>query len=63
MKHKFLFKFNLNQFNDEILVFVSFRNEKTIEELKQFSYFMSFKNKKTMNVLEYWVIVDVLVYY
>jgi DNA/RNA endonuclease YhcR with UshA esterase domain len=49
MKHKLLFKFDLDQFNDEILMFVSFRNEKDIEKLKQSSYFMSFKDKKTMN--------------
>jgi hypothetical protein len=49
MSHKFLFRSDLDQFNDEILMFVSFRDEKNIEELKQFSYFMSIKNKKTMN--------------
>jgi hypothetical protein len=30
-------------------MFVSFRDEKNIEKLKQSSYFMSFKDKKTMN--------------
>jgi hypothetical protein len=49
MNHKFLFRSDLDQFNDEILMFVSFRDEKNIEKFKQFSYFMSIKNKKTMN--------------
>jgi hypothetical protein len=49
MSHKLYFRFDLDQFNDEILMLVSFRDEKNIEELKQFSYFMSIKNKKTMN--------------
>jgi hypothetical protein len=49
MKHKCFFKFNLNQFNDEIFMLISFRDEKDIEELKQFLYFILIKNKKTMN--------------
>ncbi len=49
MNHKLLFRFDLDQFNDEILMFVSFRDEKNIEKFKQFSYFMSIKNKRAMN--------------
>ncbi len=49
MNHKFFFKFDLDQFNDEIFMLVSFRDEKNIEELKQSSYFMSIKNKRAMN--------------
>jgi hypothetical protein len=49
MNHKSLFKSDLDQFNDEILMLVSFRDEKNIEKLKQFSYFMSIKNKRAMN--------------
>jgi hypothetical protein len=49
INHKFLFRSDLDQFNDEMFMFVSFRDEKNIEELKQFSYFMSIKNKKAMN--------------
>jgi hypothetical protein len=49
LKHKSFFRSDLDQFNDEILMFVSFRNEKNIKRLKQSSYFMSFKDKKTMN--------------
>ncbi len=49
MNHKLLFRFNLDQFNDEILMLVSFRDEKNIEKFKQFSYFMSIKNKRAMN--------------
>ncbi len=38
---------------------VSFRDEKNIEELKQFSYFMSIKNKKIMNeILDFFVTDD-----
>jgi hypothetical protein len=59
MKHKFLFRSDLDQFNDEILMLVSFRDEKNIEKLKQFSYFMSFKDKKTMNeILNFFVTND-----
>jgi hypothetical protein len=59
MKHEFLFRFNLDQFNDEILMLVSFRDEKNIEKLKQFLYFMSFKNKKTINeILNFFVTND-----
>ncbi len=49
MNHKFLFKFDLDQFNDEIFMLVSFRDEKNIEKFKQSSYFMSIKNKRAMN--------------
>jgi hypothetical protein len=36
MSHKSLFRSDLNQFNDEIFMFVSFRDEKNIEELNNF---------------------------
>ncbi len=49
MNHKLLFRSDLDQFNDEIFMLVSFRDEKNIEEFKQSSYFMSIKNKRTMN--------------
>jgi hypothetical protein len=59
MNHKLLFRFDLDQFNDEILMLISFRNEKDIEEFKQFSYFMSIKNKKIMNeILDFFVTND-----
>ena len=47
--HKNLFRSNLNRFNDEIKIFISFKNEKKIDDLKQTSFSMSVKNKKTMN--------------
>jgi predicted transposase YbfD/YdcC len=49
MKHKSFFRFDFDQFNDEIFMFVSFRDKKDIERLKQSLYFMSFKDKKTVN--------------
>jgi hypothetical protein len=49
MSHKFFFRSDLDQFNDQIFMLVSFRDEKNIEKFKQFSYFMSIKNKRTMN--------------
>jgi hypothetical protein len=58
MNHKLLFKSDLDQFNDEIFMFVSFRDEKNIEEFKQSSYFMSIKNKKTMNEIMNFLVAD-----
>jgi predicted transposase YbfD/YdcC len=59
MKHKLFFRFDFDHFNDEIFMLVSFRDEKDIERLKQFSYFMSFKDKKTMNeILNFFVTND-----
>jgi hypothetical protein len=58
MSHKLLFKSDFNQFNDEIFMLVSFRNEKNIEEFKQFSYFMSIKNKRAMNEIMNFLIAD-----
>ncbi len=40
---------NNNKFDDEILMSISFKNEKDIENLKQSSYFMSIWDKKIMN--------------
>jgi hypothetical protein len=58
MSHKFLFRSDLDQFNDEIFMLVSFRDEKNIEEFKQFSYFMSIKNKRTMNEIMNFFVAD-----
>ncbi len=58
MNHKSLFKSDLDQFNDEILMLVSFRDEKNIEEFKQFSYFMSIKNKRAMNEIMNFFVAD-----
>jgi hypothetical protein len=58
MNHKFLFRFDLDQFNDEIFMLVSFRDEKNIEEFKQFLYFMSIKNKRTMNEIMNFLVAD-----
>jgi hypothetical protein len=56
MNHKFFFKSDFNQLNDEILMLVLFRDEKNIEKFKQFSYFMSIKNKKIINeILDFFV--------
>ncbi len=58
MNHKLLFRSDLDQFNDEILMLVSFRDEKNIEEFKQFSYFMSIKNKRAMNEIMNSLVAD-----
>jgi hypothetical protein len=58
MNHKFLFRSDFDQFNDEIFMLVSFRDEKNIEELKQFSYFMSIKNKRAMNEIRNSFVAD-----
>jgi hypothetical protein len=58
MSHKFFFRFDLDQFNDEIFMLISFRDEKNIEKLKQSLYFMSIKNKRIINEIMNFFIAD-----
>ena len=49
INHFKLFRSDLEKFNDDIKMFISFKNETNVEKLKQISYSMSTKNRKTMN--------------
>ncbi len=59
MNHKNLFRSELEKFDDEILMLVSFKNEKNIDDLKQSSYFMFTRDRKVMNeILDSFVVDD-----
>ena len=47
--HFELFKSDLKKFNNDIKMFISFKNESNVEKLKQISYLMFVKNRKIMN--------------
>ena len=49
INHFKLFRPNLKKFNNDIKMFISFKNETNVEKLKQISYSMSTKNRKAMN--------------
>ena len=48
-RHKNLFRDELNKFNDEIKIFISFLNEKNVIELKQTSFSLIARNRKTID--------------
>ena len=52
-RHNKLFNDNLNKFNDDIEIFIFFRNEIDIFDFKQNLYFFIVRNKKVMNEIFY----------
>ena len=48
-RHNKFFNNDLNKFNDNIEMFIFFRNEIDIFDFKQNLYFFIVRNKKTMN--------------
>ena len=48
-RHKTLFRDELSKFNDDIEMFISFRNENNFSRFKQNFYFFTTRNRKTMN--------------